>query len=107
MGLLLGQHCRPKECEDMDVDRSTGSGRALFTALKQFASASHHPELAQSAFAFFSFSGGGSLVARMAGFAPDRTLAIVASAPGQYEPLGMDTIELPKEALDVPQLIIA
>ena len=107
MALLLAQHCRSKEREDMDVVPEHGIGRALFTALKQFASASNHPELAESALAFFSFSGGGSLVARMAGFAPDRTLAVIACAPGQYEPLGMDTIDLPTEALDVPQLIIA
>jgi hypothetical protein len=91
----------------MDVIPEHGIGRALFTALRQFASASHHSELAQSPLAYFSFSGGGSLVARMAGFAPDRTLAVVAMAPGQYDPLGMDTIDLPKKALDVPQLIIA
>jgi len=91
----------------MDVVPEHGIGRALFTALKQFASASHHAELAQSSMTFFSFSGGGSLVARMAGFAPERTLAVIAFAPGQYEPLGMDAIELPKKALDVPQLIIA
>jgi hypothetical protein len=107
MGLLLAQHCRSKEREDMDVVPEHGIGRALFTALNQFASDSHHPELAQSALTFFSFSGGGSLVARMTGFAPGRTLAAIASAPGQYEPLGMDTIDLPKEALAVPQLIIA
>lgn len=107
IGLLLAQHCRSKEREDMDVIPEHGIGRALFTALKQFASASHHPELAQSALTFFSFSGGGSLVARMAGFAPDRTLAVIAYAPGQYEPLGMDTIDLPKKALEVPQLIMA
>lgn len=107
MGLLLAQHCGSKEREDMDVVPEHGIGRALFTALKQFATTSHHPELAQSALIFLSFSGGGSLVARMAGFAPDRTLAVVALAPGQYEPLGMDTIDLPREALDVPQLIIA
>jgi len=107
MGLLLAQHCRSKEREDMDVVPEHGIGRALFTALRQFASDSHHPELEQCALVFFSFSGGGSLVARMAGFAPDRTLAVIAYAPGQYEPLGMDTIELPKESLVVPQLIIA
>lgn len=107
IGVLLAQHCRSKEREDMDVLPEHGIGRALFTALEQFASASHHAELAQSPLTFFSFSGGGSLVARMAGFAPDRTLAVIAYAPGQYEPLGMDTIDLPKRALDVPQLIIA
>jgi dienelactone hydrolase len=107
MGLLLAQHCRSKEREDMDVVPEHGIGRALFTALKQFASDSHHPELAESALTFFSFSGGGSLVARMADFAPGRTLAAIAYAPGQYEPLGMDTIDLHKEAWAVPQLIIA
>ncbi len=107
IGLLLAQHCRSKEREDMDVVPEHGIGRALFTALKQFSSASDHPEIAQSVLTFFSFSGGGSLVARMAGFAPDRTLGVIAYAPGQYEPLGMDTIDLPQKALDVPQLIIA
>jgi hypothetical protein len=107
IGLLLAQYCRSREREDMDVVPEHGIGRALFTALKQFAADSHHPELAQSVLTFFSFSGGGSLVARMAGFAPDRTLAVIAYAPGQYEPLGMDTIDLAKDALVVPQLIIA
>jgi hypothetical protein len=104
--LLLAQHRRSKEREDMDVVPEHGIGRALFTALKQFASTSQHAELAHSALTFFSFSGGGSLVARMAGFSPDRTLAVIAYAPGQYEPLGMDTINLPKKASDVPHLII-
>ncbi len=107
IGLLLAEHCRSREREDMDVVPEHGIGRALFTALKQFALASDHAEIAQSVLTFFSFSGGGSLVARMLGFAPDRTLAIIASAPGQYEPLGMDTIDLPRKALAVPQLIIA
>jgi hypothetical protein len=43
----------------------------------------------------------------MAGYAPNRALAVISLAPGQYEPLGMDTIDLPKEAFAVPQLIIA
>ena len=107
MAVILAQHCRSKEREDMDVVPEHGIGRALFTALKQLASASQHPELAQSPLTFFSFSGGGSLVARIAGFVPGRTLAVIAYAPGQYEPLGMDTIDLPKQALDVPQLLIA
>ena len=107
IGLVLAEHCRSKEREDMDVVPEHGIGRALFTALKQFALASDHPEIAQSVLTVFSFSGGGSLVARMAGFAPDRTLALIACAPGQYEPLGMDTIDHPQKALAVPQLIIA
>jgi hypothetical protein len=107
MGLLLAQHCRSQEREDMDVVPEHGIGRALLTALNQFASDSHHSELSEVPLSFFSFSGGGSLVARMAGYAPARTLALIAYAPGQYEPLGIDTIDLPQRALAVPQLIIA
>ena len=83
MGLLLAQHCRSKEREDMDVVPEHGIGRGLFTALKQFASGSRHHELAESPLTLFSFSGGGSLVARMAGFAPDRMLAVIAYAPAR------------------------
>jgi len=43
----------------------------------------------------------------MAGYAPARTLALIAYAPGQYEPLGIDTLDLPQKTLAVPQLIIA
>ena len=44
---------------------------------------------------------------RLAGYRPERYLAGIAYAPGQYEPLGMDTIELSLEAIAKPQLIIA
>jgi hypothetical protein len=71
MGLLLAEHCRCKERGDMDVVPEHGIGPALFRALQQFASASNHPELAHAPLAYLSFSGGGSLVARMAGYAPD------------------------------------
>jgi hypothetical protein len=107
IALVLARHCRSKEREDMDVVPQNGIGRALLTALNQLAADSHHPELAWSKLIVYSFSGGGSLVARMAGYVPDRILAVVAYAPGQYEPLGMDTIDLPDKALVVPQFIIA
>lgn len=107
MGLLLARHCRSKEREDMDVVPEHGIGRALVTALEQLAKESRHPELARSKLILFSFSGGGSLVARMVGYIPERIVAAVEYAPSQYDPLGMDTIDLPKEALSVPQFIIA
>ncbi|MFN7920840.1 MAG: hypothetical protein U0Q16_12125 [Bryobacteraceae bacterium] len=47
------------------------------------------------------------LARRPAGFAPARYVAGIAYAPGQYEPLGMDTIELPPEGIRSPQLIIS
>jgi len=43
----------------------------------------------------------------MAGYRPDRYLAGIEYAPGQYDPLGMNTIELPRSAIRSPQLIIA
>jgi hypothetical protein len=55
MGLLLAQHCRSKEREDMDVVPEHGIGPALFLALKQFASASDHPELERVPLAYMSF----------------------------------------------------
>src|SRR5712692_3839502 len=38
---------------------------------------SHHPELAGSKLILFSFSGGGSMVARMVAYAPDRILVYI------------------------------
>jgi dienelactone hydrolase len=107
LALLLAEQCRSKEREDIDVVPQHGIGRALVTALEQLAKDSHHPELARSKVILFSFSGGGSLVARMAGYIPGRIIAAVEYAPSQYDPLGMDTIDLPENALSVPQFIIA
>ena len=107
MALLLAVHCRCKEREDMDVVPEHGIGRALVTALNQFASQANHPELASCTLVLFSFSGGWSLVARMVNYIPERIAGVVAYAPGQYDPLGMDTIQLSERALAVPELIIA
>lgn len=107
LALLLPRHCRSKGYEDMNVEPAKGIGRALLTALEQFGRTTGHAELATGKLILLSFSGGGSLVARMAGYAPERVLAVIPYAPGHFEPLGMDTIELPKTALAIPQLIIA
>jgi dienelactone hydrolase len=107
LALLLAEHCRSKEREDIDAVPEHGIGRALVTALEQLAKNSHHPELATNKLILFSFSGGGSLVARMVGYIPERIIAAVEYAPSQYDPLGMDTIDLPKSALSVPQFVIA
>ena len=107
MAMMLAQHCRSKEREDMDVVPEHGIGRALLTALDQLAKITHHPELAWSKLILLGFSGAGSLVARMTTFVPERIVAGVEYAPSQYDPLGMDTIDLPDKALIVPQLIIA
>jgi dienelactone hydrolase len=107
LALVLAMQCRSKEREDMIVEPTKGVGRALFTALDQFAASAQRPELRLAPLIAMGWSGAGSLVARLAGYRPDRYLAGIAYAPGQYEPLGMDTIELSKDAIRRPQLIIA
>lgn len=100
-------HCRSIQIEDMDVDPAKGIGRALFAGLDQFAISEARPELKSVPLIALGWSGAGSLVGRLAGFRPDRYLAGIAYAPGQYDPLGMNTIQLRGEAVLKPQLIIA
>ncbi|MBL8230521.1 MAG: hypothetical protein JNL98_18665 [Bryobacterales bacterium] len=107
LAIVLAMHCRSKEREDMIVLPEKGVGRALFAALDQLAAASGHSEVASVGIIALGWSGAGSLVGRLAGYRPARYVAGIAYAPGQYEPLGMDTIELFGEALRSPQLVIS
>jgi len=107
LALILAMHCRSKQIEDMNVDPAKGIGRALFAALDQFAASESHPELKSVPLIAMGWSGAGSLVGRLAGFRPGRYLAGIAYEPGQYDPLGMNTIQLGREAIRKPQLIIA
>ena len=107
IALMMAWNCPSKNYGDMNVNPSRGIGRVMFSALEQFARTTSHPELAESKVILLSFSGGGSLVARMAGYAPDRVIAAIPYAPGNVDPLGIDTVEHPAEALTIPQLIIA
>jgi hypothetical protein len=76
----------------VDVDPSRGIGRALFAALSQLAQSSGHQELASARLILLAFSGAGSLVARLAGYAPDRVIAAVPMDAGHFDPLGIDTV---------------
>ncbi len=110
VALLLHGHCpgkAPEDHHDMNMDPAKGLGPALFRAVDQFAIASGHPELHRSNFIFLGFSGAGPLCARLVASAPDRSIAAVLSAPGHYEPLGIDTVTLGSKALSVPELIVA
>lgn len=106
LAILLPFHCRAKAYEDMDVDPSRGIGRALFAALSQLAQSSGHQELASAKLILLGFSGAGSLVVRLAGYAPDRVIAAIPADAGHFNPLGIDTVTLSPEALAVPQLIL-
>lgn len=107
LALMLPFHCRAKSYEDMNMDPARGIGRALFTALAQFAESSGHHELATTRVILLGFSGTGSLVGRFPEYAPDRVLAAIPSAPGHFDPLGVDTITLTPRAASIPQLILA
>jgi hypothetical protein len=109
LALLFPFHCRSKSETggDMNVDPSRGIGRALFTALTQLGQSSNHHELGSAKLILLGFSGTGSLVGRMAGFAPNRILAVVSTNPGHFDPLGVDTIRLSRAAVAIPQLILA
>jgi dienelactone hydrolase len=106
--LLFPFHCRAKAGTDgdMNMDPAKGIGRALFSALDQFADISRHPELASAKIILLGFSGTGSLAGRFAEYAPDRVLAVVAAHAG-HNPLGLETIALSRKAMAIPQLVIA
>jgi dienelactone hydrolase len=108
LALLYPSHCRSRSETggDMNVDPSRGLGRALFAALTQLAQSSNHPELASAKVILLGFSGTGSLVGRLAEFAPDRVLAVIPTNPGHFDPLGMDTISLSQKAAAIPHLIL-
>jgi hypothetical protein len=90
----------------MNVDPPKGIGRALFSALSQLAQTSSHPELASARLILLGFSGTGSLVGRLAQYAPTRVLAVIPTDPGHFDPLGVDTISLSPAAAAIPQLIL-
>lgn len=110
LALMYPFHCAAKSSAmkgDMNMDPSKGLGRALFSALAQFAGSSRHPELASAKVVLLGFSGTGSLVGRFAEYAPDRVLAAIATDPGHFDPLGVDTINISPNATAIPQLILA
>jgi pimeloyl-ACP methyl ester carboxylesterase len=105
--LLMPFHCAAKSYSDMDMDPQKGIGRALLTALTQLADASHHPELTSAKLVLLGFSGTGALAPRLAAYAPERVVAVVASDPGHFDPLGVDAITLSARAASIPELILA
>jgi hypothetical protein len=91
----------------MDMDPSHGIGRALFTALDQFAKESGHAELSSAKLILLGFSGTGALFAHFVGYAPDRVVASIPTDPGHYDPVGVDNVHLPAAAMSVPELVMA
>src|SRR5204862_6839516 len=99
LALLFPFHCRAKAYEDMDVEPSKGIGRTLFAALSQLAQSSGHQELASAKLIVLGFSGTGSLVARLTGYARDRVIAAIPADASQLGPRAIDAVNLDSEAL--------
>ncbi|MCU1285649.1 MAG: hypothetical protein JWO13_1999 [Acidobacteriales bacterium] len=110
VALMLAHQCNAKSApggpEEMDMDPSHGVGRALFTALEQFAEQSRHTELSTAKLILLGFSGTGALFAHFVGYAPDRIVASILANPGHFDPVGVDNVQLPASGLGVPELII-
>jgi len=108
LALVMPHQCPAKDApgDDMDMDPRHGVGRALFTALEKFATASGHPELSNTKLILLGFSGTGALFAHFAGFASDRVVASVVTNPGHFDPVGIDSVQLSPVARRVPQLIM-
>lgn len=112
IALILAHQCPAREPPtgergEMDMDPSHGIARSIFTAIDDFARQSHHPELPSTKLILLGFSGTGALFAHFVKYAPDRVAAAVLTNPGQSDPYGMDRIDLPSPALNIPQFIIA
>lgn len=110
LALLLHGHCPgrlPSDHGDMDMVPSKGLGPALMRALRQLAAVTAHPELSSANLVLLGFSGAGPLSARLVALYPGRVIAAILSSPGHYPPDGVDTVDLPADAQEVPELIIA
>jgi dienelactone hydrolase len=106
LAMLMPHHCASKLYEDIDVDPGKGIGRTLFAALDQLAEQTNHPELKSVPIVVLGFSGAGSLAGRLAAFAPNRIAAAILANAGQFEPLGLDTIQHSPSSLKIPELIL-
>jgi hypothetical protein len=110
LALMMPRQCFAKDAPgvppEMDMDPSHGVGRALFTALEQFAQQTDHPELSSAKLILLGFSGTGALFSHFVGYAPARVVGAVLAGPGHYDPVGMDNVRLSSSAIGVPELII-
>ena len=110
LALILQSHCPgklPDDHEDMNMEPADGLGPSFLRALEQFAKETQHPELPKADLILLGFSGAGPLTGRFIAEYPNRILAGILSAPGHFPPQGINTVQLKRDAQQVPELIIA
>lgn len=106
LAMMMPLNCSSKTNEDMDIEPTNGLGRALFAALDKFSTQTNHPELSSAPVILLGFSGAGAFAGRLVSFAPQRIAAAILSHAGQSPPLNLNTIQLTRTSLTVPELII-
>lgn len=105
MTTVFAHECDAASFNDLQPDASKGPGRALFTALNQFAAMTQHPELATSKVYLFGFSSAGLLSITLTQEYPDRVLGALPFASGSAYLNLFDLGVTPEEAR-VPMLIM-
>ncbi len=106
MAMMFAYQCDAKSYADMQVDAALGPGRALFTALSQFAVITGHPELRNANLIPFGFSAGGYLTATLTNAYPSRVLGAIPFAPASPQ-VDLDNVAVTPGAAGVPMLILA
>lgn len=102
LGLLWARHCPASDTGEIDAAPANGIGRAMLSALDDFAQSSKHGELATAKLILVGVAQAGPLAAAMPAFAADRVLAGIV-----YAPLGVAGLKLAPQHAGIPQLIIA
>jgi dienelactone hydrolase len=106
LGMLFAQQCNAASFGDIQQNAFAGPGRALFTALKQLATSSSHPELAKSNVLLFGFSAAGVLAITTANYMPNRIIGVISYAGGSAQQ-EIDTVVPAQAALGIPFLVLS
>jgi hypothetical protein len=106
LGLLFPQQCNAASFDDIQQNAFAGPGRALFTALDQFATQASHAELAKSDVILFGFSAAGVLAATTANYRPSRVIGVIDYA-GASAQQAMNDVVPSAPALPIPFLVLS
>lgn len=106
LAMMFAYECDAVSYADLQVNATQGPGRALFTALSQFAISTNHPELNSANLVLFGFSAAGYLSVTMTNAYPSRVLGAIPFAPASAE-IDLDGVAVSASAAGVPMLILA
>lgn len=106
MVTVFAHQCNAKTTGDLQGDATQGQARTLFAALTQYATDSHHPEIANLKVVINGFSAAGTLTTTMAAAYPDRILAFIPYATGDPY-IDLDNVPVSAATARIPALVLA